>query len=158
MSRVPCYIIRLVKSDDFTCAASGSCRDFQGRRLCLKPHEVLRTTCNGALFRSRRKHGILQRRHSILKGTQGTLRPANRYFERLALTAKTFLTDSLSVNSLCHLLHHQFPSSGGRQTANHSPRKRGIVLLDIDVGDQPSDSSNIPRDEREIRNSHLVPD
>ena len=40
---------------------------------------------------------------------------------------------------------------------NYSPRKPRVILFDVDVGDQPSDNSGVPRDERQVRDRHLVP-
>ena len=80
------------------------------------------------------------------------------YCRRLALIASTFLTASRSVSSLCHLFHHQFQSSDARPIPGHSPRKCRVVLLDIEVGEQPSDHSGVPRNERQIRDRHIVPD
>jgi len=64
--------------------------------------------------------------------------------------------DSLSVNSLCHLYHHQFLLINFRQMPNHSPRKSRVVLLEINFGDQHVHDRHIPRDERQVRDRHLV--
>ena len=42
--------------------------------------------------------------------------------------------------------------------AKHSPRKCRVVLLDVDVRNEPVHNSSVPRDERQIRARHLVPD
>ena len=44
------------------------------------------------------------------------------------------------------------------QNQGYSLRKRGIVGLNVDIGDHPSDNRDVPRDERQIRDRHLVPD
>ena len=41
---------------------------------------------------------------------------------------------------------------------DYSLRKCGVVGLNVDIGDQPSDNPGVPRDERQIRDRHLVPD
>jgi len=40
---------------------------------------------------------------------------------------------------------------------NHSPRELRVILLNVDIRNQPSDGSSVPRDERQIRDRHLVP-
>ena len=74
------------------------------------------------------------------------------------MSAKIFFTASLSVNSLCHLFHRQFPSLHISPVSNNSLRKRRVVLLHVDVGDQPMRYCCVPRDERKICDRHLVPD
>ena len=64
----------------------------------------------------------------------GVSYPVNYYYERLALTASTFLTDSLPVSSLCHLFRHQFLSSDVRSTPRHSPCKRRVALFHVEAG------------------------
>ena len=46
------------------------------------------------------------------------------YCETLALTALIFLTDSLSVSSLCHLSHHQLSPTRRRSTTTKSLTSR----------------------------------
>ena len=44
------------------------------------------------------------------------------------------------------------------QNQGYSLRKCGVVGLDVDIGDQPSDNPGVPRDEGQIRDRHLVSD
>jgi hypothetical protein len=79
----------------------------QNKKLIFHPREHVGQPAYG-LSQSVHMFYLLVHKNISETSRQRAVREEKSYLEKLALIASTFLTASLSVNSLCHLFNHQF--------------------------------------------------
>ena len=139
MSNFPCYVVRSGFSELICTPQHTICTS-------LHPHQKQKVRQHWRIFDSQRYMGVSD------------------------VVSDKFLLLETSLNRLNFLNSLPFsqflvppvpPSAPARRCStwvpNHLPRKPRVVLLNVDVRDQPSDNCGVPWDERQVCDRHLVP-